>query len=146
MGLAKLKLNASFSVIVMLIQIILLIPLTKLMGIKGSALSFLISMCIAPLFLFYTNMKMLKISNLFYITNTVIRPVIIAVFQAFLIKIILLKYVNSMLSLVLLFSLSIIINPVCSWILNAFEKDEKLQIIEYFRKITPLKNRAKWIT
>ena len=134
LGLAKPKINAFFSVIVMVVQLTLLFPLTKLMGIKGSALSVLIAMGIAPFFLFFVNWKVLKISNIVFFNRVFFRPLGIAIIQIIFIELLLLKFVNNIFTLIILLGISIMINLILSWIFHAFEKDEKKQIIEYFKK------------
>jgi O-antigen/teichoic acid export membrane protein len=68
-GMGKPKYNAILSFFGAVINIILVYPLTKIFGITGSVLSFLVGCLIGPVFIFVVNKSILNVSNRKYFSG-----------------------------------------------------------------------------
>lgn len=134
LGYAKPKYNAVYALIIALINLSTIYPLTRMMGIKGAALSFLISMIHAPGFVYYVNRKVIKVSNWLFFKRACLRPLLVSVAQAVLIiAFIKGKLITNIGTLLLFFTIALLFYSVIAYIIGVFQKDEKEQLMVFIK-------------
>jgi len=80
-GLGRPKVTSLAGVAAAVANVGLLIPLTKFYGILGAAIAFLVSNAVVcPLFVWYVNSSLLKLSWLRYLKDVLLRPLLVTFF------------------------------------------------------------------
>ena len=133
LGCGKPKLNAIFSIIDLFLFIIPIVPLTKLYGIKGTALAWIIGKFVTIIFIYISNKYTLKIDNILFFKEVFIKPLIVAGIQSIIIVFILVHLVNNIFSLLLCFCVACLSYFVFAYIIGVFRKEEKLQLLDFVK-------------
>lgn len=134
LGYAKPKYNAVYTFIIALISLSTIYPLTRMMGIKGAALSFLISMIHAPGFVYYVNRKVIKVSNWLFLKKVCIKPLLASMAQAGLIIVLIKgKLITNIGTMLLFFTGAVMSYFIFAYVIGVYEKDEKEQLILFIK-------------
>jgi len=123
-GMGKPKYNAIFSMMSAILCIILLIPLSNIFEVKGSAIAFLVSSFLVPFFIIIVNKRILKISSLKYFKNVFLKGGIISILLLSFYILVLNNLIRDLLSFIFVFLFSLLIS-ISIFYLNIDVQDRK---------------------
>ena len=123
-GMGKPKYNAIFSVLTAILCIVLLIPLSNMFGLKGSAMPVLVTSFLVPFFIIVVNKRILKISSLKYFKNVFLKGGIISLLLLSFYIFVLNKLIKNLWSFIFVFLFSLMMSTLIFY-LNIDIQDRK---------------------
>lgn len=135
-GLGRPKITGFFALANAMINLILIYPLGKMMGIVGIALSFFISnVCIAPAFVYYANKKILNLSIRKLIVSAYALPISSAILTVLPLVFVPKNRIDNIFVLLGIMIATTILYVLISGVIGVFTKEEKKQCLEYLHFI-----------
>lgn len=135
-GLGRPKITGLFALANAIINLTLIYPLGKIMGIIGISLSFFIShVCVVPAFVYYVNNRILRFSVLKLIKDVYFLPLFSAVLTALPLLFVPEYKIDNLFYLLCIMIMTTILYILISGILGVFTKAEKKQCLEYLHFI-----------
>lgn len=129
-GMGKPKYNAIFSMLTAVLCISLLIPLSNMFGLKGSAMAVLVSSFLVPFFIIVVNKRILKISSLKYFKNVYLKGGIISLLLLSFYVLVLNKLIKDLWSFIFVFLFSLLISTLIFY-LNIDIQDRKAVLSKF---------------
>jgi len=131
-GLGKPKITGTFAMANAVINVALLFPLAKLMGLNGIAMAFLISSAgIAPLFIYYANNRVLHFSMTRLVREAYALPVISALLVGVPLSFFPTNWVDNIFVLLgMMGAVTVLYLLISNWI-GVFTHDELRQCLDY---------------
>ncbi|GBC63752.1 flippase [Desulfonema ishimotonii] len=135
-GLGRPKITGLFALANAIINLTLIYPLAKIMGINGIAIAFFVSnIGIAPVFIFYANNKVLGFPLSALIKKAYLLPIVSAFLTAMLLLFFCRYEIRNFFELLCIMITTTILYIVISSIIGVFSSEEKSQCIDYLRSI-----------
>ena len=125
-GCGRPGVSAVFAIFSGVLNLITIYPLLTYFGIKGAAIAILFCAILDPVYIAYSNKKVIGVSNIDFLTKVCFKPVMVGVFQAVIIQFLLVRLVSSIWTLLPVFFASILIYFILSYIFFVFDEEEKM--------------------
>jgi O-antigen/teichoic acid export membrane protein len=134
-GLGLPKITGAASITNAIINVSILVPMTKLMGITGISIAFLVSnVAVAPAFVWYVNNRVLGIPLARLMREVYLRPLLASLVTALPFAFVPQENIGNlylMIAVIASFSLGYL---VVAYFMGAFPKQLEVSLIEYLRK------------
>lgn len=136
-GMGRPKVTAGFAGLTAGINLALIFPLTKWMGISGAALATFVSVLHVPIDVWYMNKRVIKVSNAEFLLKAYSRPMMATVISALAIHLFLGRLVNNLLTLALVICGSMLLCLLAALLTGVFGPEERRAFSGYVRTVFP---------
>lgn len=141
-GLGLTKVTGTFAIANAIVNVALLYPLGKWLGLNGIALAFLISSAgVAPVFIVYANRKILHVSTLRLIADAYLYPVAAAVAVAVPCLLVRAQPPGSLLLVLALMAATSLIYLLLALLIGVFTREERDQMLGYLMVLAGRRER-----
>ena len=138
-GIGRPKVTAGFAGLTAGINLILVFPLIKHMGISGAALATLISVLHVPFDVWYMNREVIKVSNREFFRKACAKPLIATAISGLVIHLFLGRLISGLFTLALVVGASVLISFLISLSIGVFGPEERRAFTGYVGTVWPVR-------